>query len=475
MPERMNHPRPVAAEKLSLLSQLEAELEKLDTNQHDRAELVGGDEEMTIIDDLLEKLKDQVAGILQDRTGSLIVENIASRLSPGQLAVILGGCRGYVDSLASNKLSSHVLEILLRSASEAIEAELGATGESNGVANARERNGFVGQAATARSGDSKLTAEEWPPKLYVGAGFYVTAGQGRRCKDRSELSSATHSHTADTARQTTLQVLQDVILLLVSEVSSSLSKSPGKTWAKILSQNYTSSVVGLRLLGNLGGVHLSKRPLKARPIRAGHRALKGLAEGERNYEVDPETKVFVYPDAAAVQGEAVSVSKLSPLKGSEVAPNWYKPTLYRVPASFRAALEEVTGELAELPGSELQRLVCNRHAYRSLELLLEMHTTSNSAPVAGPAESPPLARLKQESPAMKLVAQALEWQDEVRERKSEDDDKERSSDDEDAGRSSEIVYAMAGDKWGSRFLLAVIRLTPQPFFLELYQRCFQDR
>lgn len=410
MAEGISHPLPVTAEKLLLLSQLEIELDTVDTlDQRGGAKAVGGDGETRAVDGMLEELKDQAAGILQDRNGSSIVEKIARRLNTGQLAVLLSGCRGYMDSLASNKLSAHVLGDLLRLASEAIEAELGATGKSNGVTNTRERKGEPLRAAYSR-----------------------------------------------TEGQALLQVLGNVILSLVSELSSALSTSTGKTWAKILSQNFTSSVVGLRLLANLGGVRMSKRPLKPPPIRAGKRALREPAQGERNYGGDPETTVFVGPGAAADQDQA-AFSRLSPMMESEVAPTWYKPPKYRVPASFRAALEGITEELADLPAGEVQGLVYNRHAYRSLELLLEMHTTSSSASVAGPAESPQLARLEQGSPAMKLVARALEW---------EDGDEERSSD---------IVCGMAKDKWGSRFLLTVVRLAPQDFFLELYRRCFQDR
>lgn len=374
------HPRRAAKETISYLSQIEPVIDQFHEDDHTYGgggADEGDDEDVDrvqMLDNVLEELKHQTASIMEDRQGSVVAEKIVRRLTPLQLRVMLTRCRGYMLSLANNRYSSHVLQTLLSVAGQIVEQEL--------------------------SGDDE--------------GFVIDTEGG-----------------ASTALDQKVDLMQDIILSLVSELSGA--------WAELLA-DISGSHAGRGFLQVLGGLPIltEKRGRQSRhahsigtavgPVRRARENVSALSGG-----------AFKAPKAAATAGVDL-----------EALEKWSTPYKYRVPRSFEEALEGVTSELAALPAGDLQALVCGTFGCPLLVMLLRVYGNLAVDPATGR-----LPCLEQESAAMILVMKALEWDDEE--------------------RSAEVVYAISGENTASHFLEAVLWLSPKVFFQELYHRCFESK
>lgn len=380
------HPRRASKETISYLTQIEPVLDQFDEADAAayRATDAGGDgsddedgddvgrEQM--LDNVLEEIKHQTASIMEDRKGSVVAEKIARRLTPLQLRLVLSRCRGYMLSLANNRYSSHVLQTLLSFSGQVIEAEM----------------------------SSQVFG-------------YVIDTQGDR--------------TADGNAQHEIDLLQDIVLSLGSELSG--------TWSE-LTGDISGSHVGRAFLQVFGGL----------PVLSEQRGKQSRHAHSIGNAVAPPSRI----GSEATRGVAPPGGKppQNPTVDPEALNKWSTPHKYRVPAAFVAALEETTAELISLPAEQLQRQVCGVFGCPLLVMLLRVHANLPVDPV-----SRQLPCLPKESPAMLLVTKILEW--------------------EDAERAAEVVYAISGENTASRFLEAVLWLSPFVFFKQLYTRCFKDR
>lgn len=220
-------------------------------------------------------------------------------------------------------------------------------------------------------------------------------------------------------------LLQATILSLVSELSG--------TWAELLA-DISGSHVGRAFLQVLGGLPILT---EQRGKQSRHAHSIGSAVGPSGRARSNNTGMPGDPTKPAVDPEALD--------------KWSTPHKYRVPTSFKTALNDVTTELRALPAGELQALACGTFGCPLLVMLLRVYGNLAVDPESG--QLPCLGQGS--SPAMTLVEKVLEWGDE--------------------GRSEEVVYAMSGENTASHFLEAVLWLSPANFFRQLYQRCFERK
>lgn len=382
------HPRRASKETISYLTQIEPVLDQFDDSDYGavgggRGREGGGDDEdddvgrEQMLDNVLEEIKHQTASIMEDRKCSVVAEKIARRLTPLQLRVVLSRCRGYMLSLANNRYSSHVLQTLLSFSGQVIEAEL--------------------------SSPSATGADE-------NAGFVID----------------TQGHRPGVNSQQEVDLLQDIILSLVSEVAG--------TWSELMA-DISGSHVGRGFLQVLGGL----------PILSEQRGKQSRHAHSIGSAVGPASR-------AGAQNATTTLPGTQPRNtvDPEALDKWSTPHKYCVPASFVAALAEATAELMVLPAGELQAQACGVFGCPLLVMLLRVYGNLDADLTSGR-----LPCLSKESPAMLLVAKTLEWEDEE--------------------RAAEVVYAMSGENTASRFLEAVLWLSPPAFFEELYKRCFESR
>ncbi len=119
-----------------------------------------------------------------------------------------------------------------------------------------------------------------------------------------------------------------------------------------------------------------------------------------------------------------------------------------VPESFKSAISEVCEEIAEWRTVDLQKLTCCTSGGPFLITFLAA-CASSSSDVNGEQSS---FCLSQDSPAMKVIESALEWE-------------------KGKNVSHEVVYGLAGEPVGSHFLEATIWLTPIAFLETLHLWC----
>ncbi|CAM9839362.1 unnamed protein product, partial [Hapterophycus canaliculatus] len=354
------HPRRAAKEIISYLSQVETVIEQYAQDDHSY-ETGGEDEDEDVgreqmMDNILEELKHQTASIMEDRQGSVVAEKMARRLTPLQLRIMLGRCRGYMLSLANNRYSSHVLQTLLSVAGQVVEAELSEDSDND-------------------DGDEEG---------HTGSEAAVATSDGAKKIDK----------------------MQDVVLSLVSELSGA--------WAELLA-DISGSHVGRAFLQVLGGLPIlsEKRGRQSRHAHSIDTAV-GPARMRAHNSSSGSTSSMPPP------GDAKSKPSNTPAVDPEAMEKWSTPYKHRVPRSFVGALEGVTSELAALPAKELQTLACGTFGCPLLVMLLRVHANLTEAATHGDELGPSgagtmvLPCLEQESTAMSIVTKVLEWTDEER-------------------------------------------------------------
>lgn len=250
-----------------------------------------------------------------------------------------------------------------------------------------------------------------------------------------ELSSdhgAMEGHYVDTAGDESEKpdLLRDIILSLVSELSGH--------WAELVG-DISGSHVGRAFLQVLGGL----------PILTERRGKQSRHAHSIEGAVGPTVGTARKP-AGMSDGGRSSLSTETSAIDPEALEMWSTPHKHVVPTTFQISLKEATMELRSLPVGKLQGLVCDKFGCPLLVMLLRVYGNLPVDPASGR-----MPCLEQDSPAMSLATSALQW--------------------DNSARSKEVVYAIAGENTASHFLEAVIWLTPQGFFQELYRRCFEDR
>lgn len=252
----------------------------------------------------------------------------------------------------------------------------------------------------------------------IEAELSVTAG------DDLEVIGGTQG---DAGADPKADLLHDIVLSLVSELTG--------TWGELMA-DISGSHAGRGFLQVLGGL----------PILSEQRGKQSRHSHSIGTAVGPASRAV----AGNATGLPVVTAAARPAVDPDALDKWSTPHKYRVPASFSAALAEATMELAALPTAELQSKLCGTFGCPLVVMLLRVY--GNMTVEANSGQLPCLAG---DSPAMVLVAKALEWEDE--------------------DRIAEVVYAMSGENTASHFLEAVLWLSPSAFFKELYQRCFDNR
>lgn len=223
-----------------------------------------------------------------------------------------------------------------------------------------------------------------------------------------------------------VDLLQDIILSLLSEVAG--------TWPELMA-DISGSHVGRGFLQVLGGLPILSEQ-RGKQSRHAHSISSAVGPTSR---ISAKNAMTTHP--VTQPKDTVSVEALD---------KWSTPYKYRVPSSFVAALVEVTAELAALPAGELQAQACGVFGCPFLVMLLRVYGNLAVDPTSGQ-----LPRVSKRSPAMLLIAKTLEWEDEA--------------------RTAEVVYAMSGESTASCFLEAVLWLSSETFFEEVYKRCFESR
>lgn len=350
------HPRRAAKEVISYLSQVETVIDQYAEDDHSYE--TGGDDEDAdevgreqMMDNILEELKHQTASIMEDRQGSVVAEKMARRLTPLQLRIMLGRCRGYMLSLANNRYSSHVLQTLLSVAGQVAEAELSEDSIDD------EEGGASEAAAAAATSDGSKKVDK----------------------------------------------MQDVVLSLVSELSGA--------WAELLA-DISGSHVGRAFLQVLGGLPIlsEKRGKQSRHAHSIHTAvgpsrMRGHNNGGSSVPLSGggKSKASTTP---AVDPEAMEKWS-TPYKHR--VPRSFVAALEGVTAEL-AALP--ASELQTLAcgtfGGPLLVMLLRVHAN-----LTETAPHDDDQGSSG-AGAMVLPCLEQESTAMRIVMKVLEWSDEER-------------------------------------------------------------
>lgn len=224
--------------------------------------------------------------------------------------------------------------------------------------------------------------------------------------------------------------LQDILISLVSELKG--------TWAELM-ENISGSHVGRAFLQVLGGLPILTEQ-RGKQARHAHSIEDAVSLGAMARAKSTD----------APSSSSSSTNPASPSPDADALEKWSTPHIYRVPASFEAALGDTVSELQALPVRTLQGLVSGAFGCPLVVMMLRVYANKAVTPGSGRLPS-----LKSDSPAMELAAKVLEWKDEA--------------------SSSEVVYAMSGESTASYFLEAMIWLSPTSFLEEMYRRCFEDR
>ncbi|CAN0355277.1 unnamed protein product [Discosporangium mesarthrocarpum] len=389
------HPRKASKETISYLTQIEPVVDQYGEEVLG-SEGVGGEvgdgededvDQEQMLDNVLDELKHQTASIMEDRHGSVVAEKIARRVNPLQLRVMISRCRGYMLSLANNRYSSHVLQTLLSLAGRVVEAE-----------------------------------------LVDGPGFVVdTHGDFSTAVDLDEDVKAARSGGK---KKKSVDLMQDIILSLVSEISGS--------WSELMA-DISGSHTGRAFIQVLGGL----------PVLAEKRGRESRHQHSIETAHTPSGRRQETMGGDSIGSHAGKGSGKQPAD-PEALKKWSASRLHRVPSSFLDALGAVVGELLALPQGDLLSLACTTFGCPLVVMVLRVYANLAVDPTSGQ-----LPRMEEGSPAMELVAKILDWGDEE--------------------RSSQVVYAMSGEGTGSILMEAVIWLSPRGFFKELYTRCFEGR
>ncbi|CAM9849014.1 unnamed protein product [Choristocarpus tenellus] len=260
-------------------------------------------------------------------------------------------------------------------------------------------------------------------ELMHGTGFVIDT--------EGELNGAEPDEVGTAGKEaTSVDTMQDVILSLVLELSG--------VWSELMA-DISGSHTGRAFLQVLGGL-----PILAEKRGKESRHQHSIETAARPVGWKQEAVNGVGPDVIGNRGGA------RPPADPEALAKWSTSRRFQIPSSFQETLASIIGELLELPETNLLSLACSTFGCPLLVMLLRVYANLDMDPAIG--EFP---RLTDESLAMALVRRTLNWQG--------------------VERSAQVVYAMSGEGTGSHLMEAIIWLSPDGFFGELYSRCFEGR
>ena len=356
------HPRRAAKEIISYLSQVEPVIDQFAQDDHSYSYGGGGDDDdddddvgrEQMMDNILEELKHQTASIMEDRQGSVVAEKIVRRLTPVQLRIMLGRCRGYMLSLANNRYSSHVLQTLLSVVGQVVEGELSGDGEDD---------------------DDDDTAAQ-------GAG----SGDNDTNVDRME----------------------DVVLSLVSELSGA--------WAELIA-DISGSHVGRGFLQVLGGLPIlsEKRGKQSRHAHSiGTAVAPGRMCGRDSNNTNHAAAGLSAKGKASTAAATVDAEALE--KWSTPYRHRVPPSFVKALGEITSELASLpSSELQTLAcgtyGCPLLVMLLRVHGNLAVATAA---AAGGGERAASADEVMVLPCLEHESPAMRIVMKVLEWGDEER-------------------------------------------------------------